>query len=58
MLWVVPPARSAPCDRAGLVDTRCGTVEELEVGEAACEASDSTSSIECACHPWLTFTIA
>lgn len=34
------------------------TVEVLEVGEAACEASDSTSSRELSCQPLLTLTIA
>lgn len=43
---------------AGLAEWRRGTVEELEVGEAACEAMDSTSSIEWPCQPWLTLTIA
>lgn len=43
---------------AGLAEWRRGTVEELDVGDAACEAMDSTSSMEWACQPWLTFTIA
>ena len=51
---------TAPCERAGLAEDprRLGRVEELEVGEAAWEARDSTSSIEWPCHPWFTLTIA
>lgn len=34
------------------------TVEVLDVGDAACEARDSTWSMEWDCQPWFTFTIA
>jgi hypothetical protein len=33
-------------------------VEALDAGEAACDANDSTWSMEWACQPWLTFTMA
>ena len=36
---------------------RC-TVEALEAGEAAWEASVSTWSMEWACQPWFTLTMA
>ena len=44
----------------GLAEAPClpYKVQVLEVGEAACEASDSTSSIVCPCQPLLTLTIA
>ena len=51
-------ARAAAWERAGLVERRVGIVEELDVGDAACEARDSTSSMEWPCHPWFTLTIA
>lgn len=44
---------------AGLVAEallRC--VELLELGETACEARDSTSSMEWDCQPWLTLIMA
>lgn len=44
----------------GLADVPClpCKVEVLEVGEAACDASDSTSSIVFPCQPLFTLTIA
>ena len=55
--WV-PLAGRGNWGSAGLAEWRRGAVEELEVGEAACEAMDSTSSMEWACQPWLTLIIA
>jgi len=33
-------------------------VDVDDVGDPACDAKDSTSSIECDCHPLFTFTMA
>ena len=57
LAWLPLRWRFETCGLADEPFLMC-TVELLEVGEAAREASDSTWSIEWDCHPLLTLTIA
>jgi hypothetical protein len=53
-------ARWETAESWGLVEDpflKC-IVEALDAGEAACDANDSTWSMEWACQPWLTLTMA
>jgi hypothetical protein len=53
-------ARWETAESCGLAEDsfRRWTVEALEAGDAAWDASVSTWSMEWACHPWLTLTMA
>ena len=54
------PWRAAANALRGLAHAPClpCRVEVLDVGDASCEASDSTSSMEWLCQPLLTLSIA
>lgn len=56
--WTCATGRLVNCGLTEEPLRRCTVVDVLEVGETAWDASDSTSSRECACHPLLTFTMA